>query len=179
MCWASNRNTTRREDLAYCLMGLFDVNMPLLYGEGEKAFIRLQEEIVRQSADQSIFSWVDKAGTDTTYRGLFARSPSEFSGCRDVCPVYGGSTLSRGKGAHYSLTNLGLKIPLRIQYVGKSNLCIANLDGVVKRSGRLIGIYLRYFSETGDQYARVRTNELAKLGTSLNGDWITRDNIYA
>jgi Heterokaryon incompatibility protein (HET) len=47
MHWASSRKTTRVEDLAYCLMGIFDVNMPLLYGEGAKSFIRLQEEILR------------------------------------------------------------------------------------------------------------------------------------
>jgi hypothetical protein len=37
MSWASKRKTTRIEDLAYCLMGIFDVNMPMLYGEGGKA----------------------------------------------------------------------------------------------------------------------------------------------
>jgi len=43
MRWASKRETTRAEDMAYCLMGIFDVNMPLLYGEGSaKAFRRLQ-----------------------------------------------------------------------------------------------------------------------------------------
>lgn len=47
MRWAAKRQTTRVEDRAYCLMGLFNVNMPLLYGEGERAFIRLQEEILR------------------------------------------------------------------------------------------------------------------------------------
>jgi hypothetical protein len=57
MSWASNRETTRPEDIAYCLLGLFDVNMPLLYGEGTKAFIRLQEEIIRRSNDQTIFAW--------------------------------------------------------------------------------------------------------------------------
>jgi hypothetical protein len=41
MSWAANRNTTRVEDAAYCLLGIFGVNMPLLYGEGEKAFLRL------------------------------------------------------------------------------------------------------------------------------------------
>lgn len=51
MRWASKRKTTRKEDLAYCLMGLFDVNMPLLYGEGRKAFLRLQEEILRRCHD--------------------------------------------------------------------------------------------------------------------------------
>jgi hypothetical protein len=41
-----NRDTTREEDKAYSLLGIFDVHMPLLYGEGEKrAFRRLQEEI--------------------------------------------------------------------------------------------------------------------------------------
>lgn len=36
MAWASRRKTSRREDIAYCLLGIFDVNMPLLYGEGIK-----------------------------------------------------------------------------------------------------------------------------------------------
>jgi hypothetical protein len=47
MQWASGRHTTRSEDLAYCLMGIFGVNMPLLYGEGMKSFARLQEEILK------------------------------------------------------------------------------------------------------------------------------------
>ncbi|KAH8805451.1 heterokaryon incompatibility protein-domain-containing protein [Xylogone sp. PMI_703] len=46
MFWASNRVTTKEEDIAYSLLGLFGINMPLLYGEGEKnAFLRLQAEI--------------------------------------------------------------------------------------------------------------------------------------
>ena len=56
MFWAANRVCAREEDRAYCLMGLFDVNMPLLYGEGKrKAFIRLQTEILKISDDESIF----------------------------------------------------------------------------------------------------------------------------
>jgi len=38
MSWAANRQTTRVEDLAYCLLGIFNINMPMLYGEGERAF---------------------------------------------------------------------------------------------------------------------------------------------
>jgi hypothetical protein len=57
MSWAANRETTRVEDMAYCLLGIFDVNIPLLYGEGKKAFIRLQEEIVKSTEDHSIFAW--------------------------------------------------------------------------------------------------------------------------
>ncbi|KXT11545.1 hypothetical protein AC579_10323 [Pseudocercospora musae] len=55
MSWAATRETTRPEDIAYYLLGIFDVNIPLLYGEGgEKAFRRLQEAIMRSSTDHSI-----------------------------------------------------------------------------------------------------------------------------
>jgi hypothetical protein len=55
--WAFYRETTRTEDIAYCLLGIFDINMPLLYGEGERAFVSLQEEIMKNSDDQSLFAW--------------------------------------------------------------------------------------------------------------------------
>ena len=57
MSWAADRTTSRDEDRAYSLLGLLDVNMPMLYGEGKKAFRRLQLEIIRMSNDQSIFAW--------------------------------------------------------------------------------------------------------------------------
>lgn len=57
MSWASERVTSRKEDEAYCLMGIFDVHIPVLYGEGVRAFIRLQEEILKRIPDQSIFVW--------------------------------------------------------------------------------------------------------------------------
>ena len=76
MSWASPRTTTRSEDVAYCVLGLFNVNMPLLYGEGKKAFIRLQEEIMKDSDDQSIFSWQRPAGSDLC--GMLAPAPSNF-----------------------------------------------------------------------------------------------------
>ena len=59
MCWAAKRKTTRLEDEAYSLMGIFGVNMPIHYGEGRKAFRRLQEEIMKVSADTSLFAWGD------------------------------------------------------------------------------------------------------------------------
>ncbi|KAH9213242.1 heterokaryon incompatibility protein-domain-containing protein, partial [Leptodontidium sp. 2 PMI_412] len=57
MSWASKRKTKRVEDQAYCLLGIFNVNMPPLYGEGQKAFERLQLEILKTSDDESIFAW--------------------------------------------------------------------------------------------------------------------------
>ncbi|KAK4098183.1 HET-domain-containing protein, partial [Parathielavia hyrcaniae] len=56
--WASARETSREEDMAYCLLGLMDVNMPLLYGEGgSKALLRLQEQVITTSEDLSLFLW--------------------------------------------------------------------------------------------------------------------------
>jgi len=77
MSWASDRTTTRPEDIAYYLFGLFDVNMPLLYGEGSKAFIRLQEEILRTSDDQSLLAWEDIPETIDLLPAL-ATSPLYF-----------------------------------------------------------------------------------------------------
>ncbi|KAF2400700.1 HET-domain-containing protein [Trichodelitschia bisporula] len=58
MSWASKRQTTRVEDTAYCLIGIFDVYMPLIYGEGQDAFIRLQEAILDSHHDTSLLAWV-------------------------------------------------------------------------------------------------------------------------
>jgi hypothetical protein len=81
MSWAAYRSTTRIEDAAYSLMGIFNVFMPMLYGEGKRAFIRLQEEIIKQTEDYTIFSW--KANIPGgAHRGIFAHSPAEFSAVR-------------------------------------------------------------------------------------------------
>lgn len=84
MQWAAAPVTLRPEDMAYCLLGIFDVNMPLLYGEGKKkAFRRLQEGIVKTSTDLSIFLWAlprnEGNDPDRTFRGLLAEDPSWFS----------------------------------------------------------------------------------------------------
>ncbi|THU99523.1 HET-domain-containing protein [Dendrothele bispora CBS 962.96] len=64
MSWAASRETTRPEDMAYCLMGLFGVNIPPIYGEGgTKAFMRLQQEIIKYSDDRSIFAWCRQSRT--------------------------------------------------------------------------------------------------------------------
>jgi hypothetical protein len=57
MSWAASRKTTRQEDKAYSLLGIFQVNMPLLYGEGRRAFDRLQEAILKSTEDYTIFTW--------------------------------------------------------------------------------------------------------------------------
>ncbi|WYZ44470.1 hypothetical protein EsH8_VII_000906 [Colletotrichum jinshuiense] len=91
MSWAAKRQTTRVEDLAYCLLGIFDVNMPLIYGEGTKAFRRLQEAILRETDDQSIFAWGDLSEGNVLVatqgpRPLIAESPSLFENSGDIIP---------------------------------------------------------------------------------------------
>jgi hypothetical protein len=50
MSWAEQRKTTLEEDRIYSLLGIFDVSMPLIYGEGkEKASKRLEKEIYASS----------------------------------------------------------------------------------------------------------------------------------
>lgn len=76
MGWAAKRQTIGQEDLAYCLLGLFDVNMPLSYGEGGKAFMRHQVEIIRKGADESIFAWRREAAdlsSSTSLRSVTKR----------------------------------------------------------------------------------------------------------
>ena len=108
MSWAANRQTTRTEDTAYCLLGLFDVNMPLLYGEGDKAFKRLQLEILQSSSDESIFAWTDERYWTS---GLLADSPDAFASSGDIISL--GSFLRRP----YTMTNQGLHIQLRCTQV--------------------------------------------------------------
>ncbi|RPD57969.1 HET-domain-containing protein [Lentinus tigrinus ALCF2SS1-7] len=101
MSWAAHRETTRVEDEAYCLLGIFDINMPTLYGEGRRAFQRLQEEIMKQSHDTTLFAWGDPLPTlvidlalqktasllltePTSASHLFAQSPFAFKGCERV-----------------------------------------------------------------------------------------------
>jgi hypothetical protein len=128
--WASERQTSRAEDLAYCLLGLFDVHMPLLYGEGsQKAFVRLQEEIMRVNDDQSIFAWGLKYFPDLGWDcsspeelmllpdqdgklefgavPLLAASPASFKNSGDIVPCKR-SPMNRGQP--HSMTNRGLRI---------------------------------------------------------------------
>ncbi|KAI0418653.1 heterokaryon incompatibility protein-domain-containing protein [Xylaria grammica] len=76
MSWAAFRETARIEDEAYCLLGIFGIHMPLLYGEGLMAFRRLQEEIIKRSADLTIFFWGVTPSDDgkPQYLSLFAES---------------------------------------------------------------------------------------------------------
>lgn len=75
--WAAHRQVTREEDEAYSLLGLFNVNMPMLYGEGrEKSFIRLQEEIYNTTVDHTLFLFSHSQYRDS--QPLLADCPTRF-----------------------------------------------------------------------------------------------------
>lgn len=76
MSWASDKTALRIEDYAYALLGLFNVSMPIIYGEGRRSFIKLQEEIIKDTDDFSLFAW-DNPDVQQ-YTGLFAHSPAWF-----------------------------------------------------------------------------------------------------
>lgn len=102
MSWACKRQTTRPEDEGYCLLGLFRVHLPLLYGEGRNAFLRLQYEIARHSNDESLFAW----HTNDPQSGIFATSSSAFARSGDISPL----TTPELDRAPYTITNRGLSI---------------------------------------------------------------------
>ncbi|KAL7801883.1 hypothetical protein V8C43DRAFT_272207 [Trichoderma afarasin] len=162
MAWASHRNTTRLEDTAYCLMGLFQVNMPLLYGEGRRAFARLQEEIIQRTDDQSIFAWNsfdDQDEDPDALFGLLAQSPAQFklAGSLQVLPP-----LPIYASAPSSMTNQGIRVQLYIQQRASEDQGAMEEDyyailDCVKRDGDVYqcpALYLRRLSE--DQYGRLR-----------------------
>jgi hypothetical protein len=113
MSWLSKRNTTREEDIAYCLLGIFDVNMSLLYGEGEeKAFLRLQMEIFEMTEDYSLLAWKCPLSDFRTWSGLFAAKPAAFADGIDTR-----SAANLAKQEHElrpSVTKRGVHLPVQL-----------------------------------------------------------------
>jgi hypothetical protein len=131
MSWAAQRSTTREEDIAYCLLGIFNINMPLLYGEGERSFLRLQEQIVQNTADHSLFSWSPMSssleGQSEGGVGILACHPREFASCAKVVPLEGYTPLYRDDEP-YAMTNKGLQIRLPLLPKKGTDLFLAVLS---------------------------------------------------
>ncbi|KAI0129457.1 heterokaryon incompatibility protein-domain-containing protein [Xylariales sp. AK1849] len=108
MSWASRRTTTRSEDIAYCLLGIFGINMPLLYGEGRRAFVRLQEEILRRTNDQTVF---------LGRSGMLSEHPWEFSEVVDCEP-----SLVPFSGDPPRLADDQLHIDLRVRMIPSTDV---------------------------------------------------------
>ncbi|KAJ4113929.1 hypothetical protein NW768_011459 [Fusarium equiseti] len=129
MSWAAKRKTTRKEDVAYCLMGIFGVFMSPLYGEGAHAFIRLQEAIMKVSNDHTIFAWTSPP-TETLIHGLesvttmLALSPSQFKDSANFQSLphnKHNNTLQERYRLDYTSTNAGLSIRLPLLMIDEPN----------------------------------------------------------
>lgn len=165
MSWAARRETTKVEDVAYSLIGLFDVSMPLLYGEGAKAFQRLQEEIFRETDDLSLFAWQPAtANTSKDPRELrhapsnkgisvFAQHPREFSRTTNLLSHSSTGepyTASGGKGVRLELPLLNIKgVHLHGQALRVAVLCCSSSTRDWDRPGIVIqelssGHYMRH-----------------------------------
>ncbi|KAH7018087.1 heterokaryon incompatibility protein-domain-containing protein [Microdochium trichocladiopsis] len=120
MSWAANRQTTREEDMAYCMLGIFGIHMPMLYGEGRGAFRRLQEEIIKVNDDATILAW--GATNYALGRGklwgqcidspLFAEQPRDFLGGDLLCPLDTNDEEYRFN--RFFMTQRGLQISLDV-----------------------------------------------------------------
>ena len=149
MSWAARRKTTREEDMAYSLLGLFEVNMPLLYGEGTRAFVRLQEEIIKETDDQSLFAWGFQQSHYQINTGDFdievlAPSPAAFAMSANVVPFP-----SAPNRQPYTMTNKGLRIDLRLWIKRRQYAPVALLDCHYEDDfSGVIGISLKKRSNT-------------------------------
>lgn len=161
MSWFAGGETTVPEDTAYCLLGLFGVNMPLLYGEGkEGAFRRLQEEIMRYSDDHFLFAW-KTAAVRPLGSGLLAESPSFFQETGDYV-----HRSSRQNNRPFQVTNKGISIDLYLQqYQGVYIASVECLHG----QSHYLGVFLECTSEETQQYRRIRTNELCRVVGGARG----------
>jgi ankyrin repeat protein len=152
MSWAAKRETKRLEDRAYCLMGIFGINMPLLYGEGERAFLRLQEEIMKISDDHSLFAWrsSDNRG------GLLATSAASFLGSHNIVQ----SNPFDAFNSPLTMSSRGIYLEVRFMGKGRRGLGLAILHCKERGGeGKLIAIYVRDLFLTMEKFSRVWSEE--------------------
>jgi Heterokaryon incompatibility protein (HET) len=180
MSWASNRETTRVEDVAYSLLGIFGINMPLLYGEGQKAFTRLQEGIVNTSPDESIFAWNFTAQEHESFEvspemrnhfsdgipcDMLADSPDFF---RDSGQI----TIGEPQLVEPTFTNRGLKIRLPISILPDPYLANHSFIGFLSCQTddkfKWVGIILKSFKHHPDLFYRVSCRQETLSTTSFN-----------
>ena len=152
MAWAAHRKTSRIEDQAYCLLGLFGVNMPMLYGEGSKAFDRLQIEIIRFTTDQTILAW-NGNGQDGSGR-LLASSPADFA--------QSGKVVRWGRPKSFEMTNRGLRIHVpvlkRERVYGTESFAILNCRYEDDFS-RVLGLRLQSYERWGGYHLSIEKEQ--------------------
>lgn len=167
MRWVSRRKTTRGEDMTYCLLGIFNINMPMLYGEGRvKAFLRLQEQIIKQSTDMSIFAWTfdweDSLGIPVYFSGLLATSPVLFADNIHF-RQHDQRTASLRE---FSITNLGIRFQASLEWDRASGCAILPLN---QSFGDRVDIGILLRRAASDVYVRSHPNRIISLNHKARG----------
>ncbi|KAK4647377.1 uncharacterized protein QC761_0000330 [Podospora bellae-mahoneyi] len=164
LSWASKRETTKLEDMTYCLLGIFRANMSLLYGEGgEKAFYRLQEAILEGTeADRSLFLWTDKdADRSVPWAPVLATSPRFFASAGRVEACWTDSIYSS-----LSIEPRGIRLKVSLMFkpgmVDGGGGAECALDVGCSAGDVAVGIFVRKIS--GGRYMRYQPWRLAELG---------------
>jgi hypothetical protein len=169
MSWASRRKTTREEDIAYCLLGIFDISMPLLYGEGSKAFIRLQEQIIKEYDDESLFAWRSTSLGHTS--GLLAPSPVAFARSANIVPCLTPAAMLSMSGP-ITVTSRGIRMEVPVErlsgYSPKAYLIRLNCKtvSVDRESGIRVGIIvaalakIQGYPSSASMYGRIEPDRL-------------------
>ena len=175
MSWAARRKTTRLEDEAYSLMGLFGVNMPMLYGEGRRAFHRLQQAIMAVSSDQSILTFAHTSSTRWAASldacPLLADSIECFTDCLVETPGLNApvwlSPGQRPRATVFSPSLKALEIDLCVCSVRprfEEGGCLGILDCVYQNDyTRHPAIFLRPLDDQGETFIRVNGAALEEI----------------
>lgn len=144
MSWAANRKTKRIEDRVYSLFGIFQVHLPMLYGEGEAAFQRLQQAILRTSEDDTLFAWT---GISDRYGGLLAPNLEAFKHSAVLRTRADGPYL-KVFGSQAAERGIGIRTKL-IPWSTSTYLVLLGCRDVSLTDG-CFGIYLRELDEAND-----------------------------
>ncbi|OAK97137.1 HET-domain-containing protein [Phaeosphaeriaceae sp. SRC1lsM3a] len=126
MSWMAGRTTTRKEDIAYGMLGLFNITMTPQYGEGQYAFLRLQHELLSKTTDESLFAWqmpdpsagahfgITSSSSETTWSpdewGMLAPTPDWFKSCVSMT-IEGGKRITRPAQVFQQVRE-GVQIPV-------------------------------------------------------------------
>ncbi|KIK43508.1 hypothetical protein CY34DRAFT_803762 [Suillus luteus UH-Slu-Lm8-n1] len=137
MVWASNRRTRRVEDIAYSLIGIFDVSLMVAYGEGKRAFYRLMEAILQRCDHWEIFSW---KGPSSSYNAALPADPSCYPAVKTTGNYDAEEQINNERyivgDRLFSLTNHGLRIKVLLVRVEK--VCDTVVEGTHGSRKRLV-----------------------------------------
>ncbi|KAI6709734.1 hypothetical protein PZA11_002007 [Diplocarpon coronariae] len=172
MSWVSSRQTTVPEDIAYCLLGLFDVNIPLLYGEGEeKAFLRIQEAILKHTDDNSIFLWrsTQREAISIPAWGMLAKSPTYFSrspGIQGPCST----TMATNTSA--TLTGRGVNVEFLMGPISIDNSESIYAAIIFAEGGRRsYAPLLKKLTHSGGEFVRVGADILLEIDKNMGAKY--------